>query len=128
MAGGLRVNPAWRAWFDEAATRFVWRVTDEVHDDAVDFVTKGKTRRLVGSIRPVYLFLRGQVWVGRAAVEYWRDQEYGARPHVIRPRKKQALWWAGAAHPVRKVRHPGNKAVAYMRRALYTRREFGGRL
>lgn len=31
-------------------------------------------------------------------------------PYTIRPRRKRALFWAGAAHPVRVVRHPGLKA------------------
>lgn len=33
--------------------------------------------------------------------------ERGTRPHIIRPRFKQALFWPGAEHPVRVVHHPG---------------------
>lgn len=33
----------------------------------------------------------------------------GTRPHVILPRFKKALFWDGAAHPVRSVFHPGTK-------------------
>lgn len=36
--------------------------------------------------------------------------EEGTRPHVIKPRKKKALFWKGAAHPVRIVFHPGTPA------------------
>lgn len=33
----------------------------------------------------------------------------GTRAHVIEPRNKAALWWEGAAHPVRRVFHPGTQ-------------------
>lgn len=48
-------------------------------------------------------------------------QEYGARPHKIRPRKKQALHWRNAAGEgvfAMEVDHPGNPPVAYVRRAV----------
>jgi phage virion morphogenesis protein len=34
------------------------------------------------------------------------------KAHVIRPKNKKALFWAGAAHPVKSVRHPGSKIPA----------------
>lgn len=48
-------------------------------------------------------------------------QEYGSRPHKIRPRKKQALHWRNAAGEgvfAMEVDHPGNPPVAYVRRAV----------
>lgn len=30
------------------------------------------------------------------------------KPHIIRPRDKQALAWPGGRHPVREVQHPGS--------------------
>jgi hypothetical protein len=54
-------------------------------------------------------------------VEYAEAIELGVRPHVILPSNKKALFWAGAAHPVKKVNHPGfsgrgmfEKGVAYL--------------
>jgi len=44
--------------------------------------------------------------------------EFGSRPHVIEPRTKQALFWAGAAHPVARVHHPGTPALHILRTAL----------
>lgn len=44
--------------------------------------------------------------------------EFGTGPHVIEPRDKQALYWPGAAHPVKRVSHPGTPALHIMRRAL----------
>lgn len=43
-------------------------------------------------------------------MKYGRFLEEGTAPHVIRPKNKKALFWAGAAHPVKKVNHPGTKA------------------
>lgn len=43
-------------------------------------------------------------------VKYGRFLEEGTPPHVIRPKNKKALFWNGAAHPVKKVNHPGTKA------------------
>jgi hypothetical protein len=54
--------------------------------------------------------------------DHWHFVEYGTDPHVIRPVTKEALWWEGARHPVRRVRHPGIREYAPMRRALYTKR------
>lgn len=40
----------------------------------------------------------------------------GTRAHIIRPVAKKALFWKGAAHPVKKVSHPGTKANPFMKR------------
>lgn len=48
-------------------------------------------------------------------------QEYGARPHKIRPRKKSALHWRNAAGEgvfAMEVDHPGNPPTAFVRRAV----------
>jgi phage gpG-like protein len=38
---------------------------------------------------------------------YARYHQFGTDPFEIRPKTKKALFWAGAAHPVGKVSHPG---------------------
>jgi len=43
-------------------------------------------------------------------VEYGEHLEEGTNPHEIRPKRKKALSWPGASHPVKKVNHPGSKA------------------
>lgn len=60
-----------------------------------------------------------RVYVGTG---HWHYMEYGTLPHIIRPKKKKALFWAGADHPVKEVKHPGTPEFAFMRRALYQRR------
>ena len=44
-------------------------------------------------------------------VKYAAIHQFGGRtpPHVIRPKTKKALFWPGAGHPVKSVKHPGSK-------------------
>ncbi|MER7213212.1 HK97 gp10 family phage protein [Streptosporangium sp. NPDC000239] len=49
---------------------------------------------------------------------YGADVEYGTAAHVIVPRDAKALWWPGAEHPVKRVRHPGTAPQPYMRPAF----------
>lgn len=46
----------------------------------------------------------------------------GSRPHEIRPRRGRALFWKGAAHPVKVVNHSGSQANKFMTRAVATSR------
>lgn len=46
----------------------------------------------------------------------------GSPPHVIRPKGKKALYWRGAAHPVRSVRHPGYKGNPFITDGLQAQR------
>jgi hypothetical protein len=40
--------------------------------------------------------------------EIFHYQDQGTRgPYTISPRRKRALFWPGASHPVRRVTHPG---------------------
>jgi len=42
----------------------------------------------------------------------------GSKPHIIEARNKKALYWPGAAHPVKRVFHPGSKANPFLARAV----------
>lgn len=57
-------------------------------------------------------------YVVAPAVPYAVAVHEGTRPHEIRPKNKRALFWKGAAHPLRVVHHPGTRANAFMTRAL----------
>lgn len=124
MAGGVVVvmfEPGMQR-LDKRAEAMAHAVTDAVYDDSVRFCPVDTTD-LVRSIRKEKLRGKGRVWVG---TDHWAPQEYGARPHTIRPKGppggKKALWWPGLSHPVGAVRHPGNAAQPFMRPALYQRR------
>ena len=45
-------------------------------------------------------------------VRYGQYLEEGTPPHIIKPKKKKALFWNGALHPVKMVNHPGTEAHA----------------
>ena len=55
-----------------------------------------------------------EVTVHTSNIKYARLVEEGTRPHTIRAKNKKALYWKGARHPVRSVRHPGSKAKPYL--------------
>ena len=48
------------------------------------------------------------LWVAHGA-RYGRYLEKGTAAHVILPKHRKALYWAGAEHPVKKVNHPGSR-------------------
>jgi hypothetical protein len=62
-------------------------------------------------------FVRGRVLV---RVRYAMAVHEGAKPHIIRPRKKKALKFkmGGYTVIVKSVRHPGNKARPWLMTAL----------
>ena len=92
-----------------------------------------RTGTLEGGIRVVELAVkRGSRVVGEFAekrgsrvvgewgvvdVDYALAIEIGQKAHNIVPRRRQALFWPGAAHPVKRVRHPGTKGRPYLRPA-----------
>lgn len=47
------------------------------------------------------------VWTIGTNLDYAEHVEIGVAPHVIKPKEKKALFWAGAEHPVKEVKHPG---------------------
>ena len=55
-----------------------------------------------------------EVIVHTSNIKYARGVEYGTKPHVIKAKSKKALYWKGAKHPVKSVRHPGSRAKPYL--------------
>ena len=55
-----------------------------------------------------------EVTVHTSNIKYARIVEEGSRPHTIRAKGKKALYWKGARHPIKSVRHPGSKAKPYL--------------
>ena len=55
-----------------------------------------------------------EVIVHTSNIKYARLVEEGTRPHIIKAKNKKALYWKGASHPVKSVRHPGSKAKPYL--------------
>jgi len=44
--------------------------------------------------------------------------EFGTKPHIITAKNAKALYWPGAAHPVKSVNHPGTKPNPFMERIV----------
>ena len=55
-----------------------------------------------------------EVTVHTSNIKYARGVEEGTRPHIIRAKNKKALYWKGAKHPVKSVRHPGSRAKPFL--------------
>ena len=78
-----------------------------------------QTGRLRASITHELLSdARGLVVRVGTNVEYARYVEEGTEPHRIEARRRRALHWPGAEHPVFAVNHPGSRAKPYLRPAL----------
>lgn len=43
--------------------------------------------------------------------------EFGSRPHIIRSGKNKSLFWPGAKHPVKEIKHPGTPAFRVLGKA-----------
>ena len=71
-------------------------------------VDSGRLRNSVG-----YLAGHDRVEVGTGVV-YASFHQFGTGPYTIRPRRKKALYWPGAAHPVKQVNHPGLPARPFL--------------
>jgi len=72
-----------------------------------------RTGRLRAGIHSRINPLNGKV---ESTVGYGIFVHEGTSPHIIRPVNKKALYWKGAAHPVKLVHHPGTKANPFMKR------------
>lgn len=56
-------------------------------------------------------------------VEYGEILEEGSKPHIIKPKNAKALYWKGAAHPVKEVHHPGTKGFKTIETTLEGNKE-----
>lgn len=77
-----------------------------------------KTGKLRGSIKGQVSGRTGSVFVPAGSVKYFDFVIDGTRPHDIVPKNRQALYWPGARHPVKMVRHPGTKPNPFFDKAV----------
>ncbi len=86
-----------------------------VHPKGGGHTDRGQTLTDTGRLRASFTrqASEDEVIVGTNVV-YAAIHQFGGktRPHVIRPRRKKALFWPGLNHPVKKVQHPGSKVPA----------------
>ena len=66
-----------------------------------------------------------EVTVHTSNIKYAPMVEYGTKPHIIKPKNKKALYWKGAKHPVKVVKHKGSRAKPYLIPAFeHTKKDF----
>jgi hypothetical protein len=117
---GVRIDPAGRTHVDAAINGWMQDVIgDAILRDAKDFVPK-QSSRLHDSLRAEChdKVLR----VGSLDVNYCTAIEMGLPPMTIFPKHKQALFWEGADHPVKKVNLLAREPQPFLRPALFQRR------
>lgn len=77
--------------------------------------TPVKSGRLRASHYEKFSPLRGETGTN---ANYGVFVHEGTKPHTIQAAPGKALFWKGAAHPVRRVRHPGFRGKPYLRMAV----------
>lgn len=116
MATQVVMAQDWKRNLDREVHRMLTRIGDEVADGAQRRAPFGE-----GDLRDSIHAKPVTGW----NIEIWADVPYaawvelGTDEHIIEPTKKKALFWPGAAHPVKRVRHPGTRAQPFMKPALY---------
>lgn len=74
-----------------------------------------RTGNLRGSAYQSFGVLKGEIGFKAKYALFVHD---GTSPYTITPRSAKALYWKGASHPVRRVKHPGIKANPFLKRAI----------
>lgn len=123
MAARVEMDGNWHEHVDEAVQKlFEEKLGPDIAEDAKRYCPK-RTGALEDSIE--HHVEGGDLIVSATGSDeetYAAYVELGTMPHVIRPKTKQALYWEGAAHPVKVVHHPGTKPQPFLRPALFTER------
>ena len=97
------------------------RIADELSEIGVRYaaaVIPRRSGRLARSLRVSGRPGRREIVMGGASAPYAPYVEYGARPHVIRPRRAEALRFVvdGEVVYARRVHHPGTRPAEVMGR------------
>ena len=123
MATTVVMSPGWGkkvlAKADKHVAYHTARVETGVHANIMA-ARLIRTGALYRSVRSTYEGVaHRRVWIG---TDHWAPLEYGARPHLIRPRGPWPLRFRGRDGSMVRtflVRHPGNREYAVVRRALW---------
>lgn len=104
-----------KAW----ETEKIQAVKDTVNESALN-VQKGAKRRCpvdTGRLRSsitIQPYNGGFTMQVGTNVKYAPSVEFGTGPRVIRAKRKKALYWPGASHPVKKVTLPPQPAKPFL--------------
>ena len=86
-----------------------------IQKNAMSNLTKNKSVDTGHLRRGISTDIKGlEATIHTSNIKYAPMVEFGTKAHIIRPKNKKALYWKGAKHPVKSVRHPGGKAKPYL--------------
>ena len=104
----------------------VGKLSDEIKDDVRKVVKNSafnieRTAKSSVSVKTGHLKRSISTKIGdmeatihTSNLKYAPAVEFGTRAHIIKAKNKKALYWKGASHPVKQVKHPGSKAKPYL--------------
>ena len=100
---------------EEGVKKVVKNSAFNIEASAKSNLTKNKSVATGHLRRGVSTDIKGlEATIHTSNIKYAPMVEYGTRPHIIRAKNKKALYWKGAKHPVKSVRHPGGRAKPYL--------------
>lgn len=96
--------------------RMAGRLAHRIRSITVEHTVPVRTGELRNSI--FVSRVRKGTWIVGTRKAYARAVHEGRSRVVIRPRRKKALYWPGARHPVRKVIQPPRRGTPFFRKAV----------
>ena len=104
---------------EESVKKVVKNSAFKIQKEAMSNLTKNKSVATGHLRRAVSTDIKGlEATVHTSNVKYAIMVEKGTKAHLIKPKNKKMLYWKGASHPVRIVRHPGSRAKPFLEPAF----------
>ena len=104
---------------EENVKKVVKNSAFKIQKEAMSNLTKNKSVATGHLRRSVSTDIKGlEATVHTSNVKYAIMVEKGTKAHLIKPKNKKMLYWKGASHPVRIVRHPGSRAKPFLEPAF----------
>ena len=100
---------------EEDVKKVVKNSAFNIQKEAMSNLTKNKSVDTGHLRRGITTDIRGlEAIIHTSNIKYAPGVEFGTKAHIIRPKNKKFLYWKGAKHPVKQVRHPGGRAKPYL--------------
>ena len=104
---------------EENVKKVVKNSAFKIQKEAMSNLTKNKSVATGHLRRAVSTDIKGlEATVHTSNVKYAIMVEKGTKAHLIKPKNKKMLYWKGASHPVRIVRHLGSRAKPFLEPAF----------
>jgi hypothetical protein len=111
--------PGWEKKVDVAVRPYLSGAANDIADDIRSNLLQARNYR-TGAL---YRSVRSNRNTVRVGTNHWRFVEFGTHPHIIEAKKRKVLANRATGQFFgKRVRHPGNRAYAPIRRAVYKKR------